>query len=155
MAKKAKTGAGSQLQVGDGASPEVFTKLGQIVSIKKSGEKIASEKVTNQDSDVDSNGLVTEELLPTIRSGGTVDVTLNFDPKDTSQQNLFTIFDGQKHNFKIIGPNDLTASPVVPEFTWTFGAYLLDNPDLDLPIDKQRQLTLKLTIEGASDLVFG
>lgn len=154
MAKKAKSGAGCQLQMGNAASPEVFTKLGQLLTLKKAGKKINLEKVTNQDSDVDANGLIYEEFMATIVSGGSVDYTLNFDPKDTTQRALLAAFDGQQHNFKIVGPNDSLASPVAPLFTWAFKAYVSDYPDADLPLDKAMTLSGKLTITGSDTLTY-
>lgn len=154
LASKAKTGYGASLQVGNAASPEVYTKLAQVLSLKRSGKKQNQEKVTNQDSSADSAGLVYEEIIGTIVTGGTIDVTINFVSTDTTHRNMLALFDGKSHNFKLCGPNDPSSSPVVPYFTFAFSACLFDYPDIDLPLDKAMQLTIKLTIISADTLTY-
>ena len=154
LAIKARSGAGSGLFVGDGASPENFLKLAQVLTLKRSGKKQAQEKVTNQDSPMDVNGIIWEEILGTIASGGTIDATINLVPQDKSQQNLFNLFNGDAYDWQLQGPPDLSLSPVVPKFTWSFSAVLFDFPDIDLPVDKAMTCTVKLTVVGPDSLVF-
>jgi hypothetical protein len=149
LAVKAKSGAGSQLLQGNGASPEVFTKLAQLTQFKKSGEKQASEKTTNQDSSTDTHGRIYEELLGTIVTGGTIDCTVNYVPGDATHRSLLAAVDGAGHNFKICGPNDPLSSPLVPLFTIAFSGVLLDTPDLELAVDKAMSLTIKISVISA------
>lgn len=151
---KAKAGAGSGLYYGDGASPEVFHKLAQLLTLKKTGKKLNTEKVTNQDSPSDSNGLIYEEIIGTIAAGGTVDATLNAVWTDASQQALLALFDNQAHDFQIRAPQDKNASPVAPLASIAFSAMMLDYPDMDFPLDKAMTLTVKLTIIGPDTITF-
>ena len=152
---KAKAGYGAGLWYGDGASPEVFTKLAQILTLKKSGEKQASEKVTNQDSPMDAAGRVCEELIGTILTGGTVDVTMNLVPTDTTQQKLYAhtgggLNDGQPHDFELrwYDPTIDPAQSGTPGVRVQFTGYLFDIPDMDFPIDKAQTISCKFTITG-------
>lgn len=144
---QAKTGYGAKLYYGSPMLP-----FAEILTLKKSGEKQANEKVTNQDSPVDTAGRVREELLGTIVSGGTVDMTLNAIWTNTTHRDLFDhtgtgLNDGKPHAFEIRGPVDPLA-PDTPLVTIAFDAILFDIPDIDLPLDKQMMLTVKLTITG-------
>jgi hypothetical protein len=152
MAPKAKSGYGAGLWYG---SP--MTKLAQILTCKKSGEKQASEKVTNQDSPMDTAGRVREELIGTIVTGGTVDVTMNMLETDATHQDLFSnsgLNDGQAHSFELRW-YDMTVDPTqssTPAFSVEFEAIMFDIPDIDFPLDKAKVLTTKFTVVG--DVVY-
>jgi hypothetical protein len=148
LAIRARAGAGASLLIGDGASPETFLRLAQVLTLKHTGKKLATEKTTNQDSSQDNLGNIWEELIGTIATGGTIDVTLNFVPTDTSQRALMNLWDGKAHNIQLNTPLDKTVSPAVPLASWLFPACLFDFPDIDLPLEKAMTLTLKLTLVG-------
>ena len=99
-----RSGAGASLLIGQGNSPETFLRLAQVVSLKHTGKKLATEKTTNQDSSQDNLGNIWEELIGTIATGGTIDVTLNFVPNDTSQRALMALWDGKAHNVQLCTP---------------------------------------------------
>jgi hypothetical protein len=120
---------------------------------KWAGMKQATEKVTNQDSDIDANGMIYQELIGTITDPGTVDVTINWVPADTSHQLLLSLFDNQVHNWQIRGPIVLGSSPLERKFTFRFAAQMFDRPDVDLPLEKQMTLTLKLQLIGEPEPV--
>lgn len=152
---KAKAGYGAGLWYGNGGSPETFTKIAQIMTTKKSGEKQANEKVTNQDSPMDAAGRVREELIGTIVTGGTVDITANFLETDATHQALFAssdggLNDGQPHDYELRW-YDMTIDPAqsgTPGLRVAFTGYLFDIPDIDLPIDKAKTISCKFTITG-------
>ena len=147
---KARAGAGSSLKIGNGGSPETFTAIGQILpTLKWTGAKIKTADTTNQDSSTDSNNLIWEEMIPTIVSGGTVDLDVNYVPSDTAQRALMAAFDGKPHNFQLATPSDSTSSPQVPYAMFAFSGYIFDRPDIDLPLDKQMKLTIKISVVGA------
>ena len=156
---KAKAGYGAGLWYGNAASPEIFTKLAQILTLKKAGEKQASEKVTNQDSVMDSAGRVREELIGTIVTGGTVDVTMNLVESDTTHMALFAhtgggLNDGQPHDFELRW-YDMTidsAQSGTPGLRVQFSGILFDIPDIDLPLDKVKTISCKFTITG--DIIY-
>jgi len=149
---KAKAGAGSSLWIETVSSPQTFSKVGQVLPpLKWSGAKIKTADTTNQDSSTDANGIIWEEMIPTIASGGTVDLQVNAVWTDPAQRAFFPAFDGQPHNFELRTPDDPDSSPRVPFATFPFSGYLFDRPDIDLPLDKQMTLTIKITVVGAPD----
>jgi hypothetical protein len=146
---RAKTGAGCALYQGDGGSPENFNKLAQILTLKWSSMKQASEKVTNQDSQTDQYNNVYQELLGTIVDPGMIELTLNWVPGDATHQLLLShACDGAVHDFQIRGPVNIGSSPSTRMFTFRFSAQLFDRPDIDLPLDKAMTLTVKLQLIG-------
>ena len=146
---KARAGAGSSLSIGNGGSPETFTPIGQILpTLKWSGAKIKTADTTNQDSLADGNSLIWEEMIPTIVSGGTVDLEVNYVPADVAQRALLAAFDGKPHNFVLATPLDPASSPKVPFASFGFSGYLFDRPDIDLPLDKQMKLSIKIAVVG-------
>ena len=140
--------------MGNGASPENFAKLAQLLTNKWSGAKQSTEKTTNQDSDMDENGIIYQELIGTIADPGTLDITANWVPDDTSQQTLLGRFDNQVHNYQVRGPVDLTTSPLTRKFTFRFAASMFESPSFELSVDKTMVLTSKLQLIGESSLTY-
>lgn len=64
-------GAGSQFMLGDGASPEVFTKVAEVLRVGSIGQTAAEIDVTNLDS-------VAKEYIAALPDGETVDIQMNF-----------------------------------------------------------------------------
>lgn len=89
-------GVGTLLQVGDGASPEVFTTLSEVTSL--SGPSIAAEEieVTNMDS---PNGF--KEYITGLKDGGTVDFDCNWIKSTSQTQIRDDITAGTTRNYKI------------------------------------------------------
>lgn len=150
---RASTGAGSALYRGDGASPENFNngRIAQVLTIKDSGMKQATEKVTNMDSDINANGQIFQELIGTVVDPGTYDLTLNWVPADTSQQSLLDCFDNKVHNWQIRGPINIGSSPLTRKFTSRFAATMFESASKDLTVDKAMVLTVKLQVIGQPD----
>ena len=147
MSSKAKLGVRTQLKIGDGASPEVFTTIAEILTLKFSGKKVDLVKVSNQDSSADANGQYFHEYITGFADGGTCDFTANFIPNDTSQDSFFNKLDGKPHNFKIVLPNNPTSSPLTTYGTYAFAGYIIED-SLDFPIDKQMTKSGKIQITG-------
>jgi hypothetical protein len=148
MASKAKAGTGTKLKLGDGASPEVFTTVAEITSLKMAGRTVKTDDVTNMDSPTDSNGLLYEEFIATVASSGGVDFTYNFTPNDTAQQAVRTAFDGKLHNFQIVTVIDKTGSSPLTKWTFSFAAIVEMVDGVDFPVDKKVSGTGKLKISG-------
>lgn len=64
-------GAGSQFMLGDGASPEVFTKVAEVLRVSSIGQTAAEIDVTNLDS-------VAKEYIAALPDGETVEIQMNF-----------------------------------------------------------------------------
>lgn len=132
---RAFAGQGSQLQLGNGGSPEVFTTVAEITKIQRSGSKMDIVDVTN----MDSVGAYREKLA-TLLDGGEISFEANYIPADATQQALQTQFDNRSlSDWQIVLPNTLG--------TWAFKAYSTSS-DFDLSVDKASTFTGKLTITG-------
>jgi predicted secreted protein len=133
---QAFAGRGSQLQRGNGASPQVYTPIAELKKITRSGSKADMADVTNMESGA------YREVLPTLLTPGEISFEGNYIPADATQQQMQSDFNNQtKASWQIVLPNSLG--------TWTFEAYVtaLDIPDLQ--VDKEASITGKLTITGA------
>jgi predicted secreted protein len=143
MANKAFAGRSSSLERGDGASPEVFTKILQMKKISPTGSKADLVDVTNMDSGV------YHEFLPTLLDSGEIAFEGQFVADDTSQANLLADFHGQVlHNWKIVLPG----SP--PLGHWDFEAYVV-SADFDIEVAKEVTMTGKLKITRAFNYTSG
>ena len=72
MATQAISSHGTKLKVGDGADPEVFATIAEVVDITGPGQTLNTEDVTNHDS----GGW--REVIPTILEGGEVTFDVNY-----------------------------------------------------------------------------
>ena len=80
---KAFQGIGTKLQRGDGAGPEVFTTIAEMVKVQQSGSKADIVDVTNLDS---PNAY--KEKLVTILDAGQIAFDGNMVADDATQQNV-------------------------------------------------------------------
>jgi predicted secreted protein len=132
---QAFAGQGTQLQRGDGASPENFTTIAEITKIQRSGSKMDLVDVTN----MDSIGAYREKLA-TLLDGGQVSFDANYVPAAASQQSLQADFDGRVlSSWKIILPGG--------RGTFSFKAYST-SADFDVSVDKASTFSGKLEITG-------
>ena len=73
----ATLGAGAQFMRGDGASPEVFTKIGEIIDLPQIGEAGNTVQVTNHDSP-SIGGIIRHEYIGGIMDPSEVAFKANF-----------------------------------------------------------------------------
>jgi len=71
MATNAILGAGSSLKLGDGASPEVFTKVAEVLRVGAIGQSAAEIDVTSLDS-------TAKEYIAALPDVETVSISMNF-----------------------------------------------------------------------------
>jgi hypothetical protein len=71
MATNAILGAGSSLKLGDAGSPEVFTKIAEVLRVGAIGQTAAEIDVTSLDS-------TAKEYIAALPDGETVSITMNF-----------------------------------------------------------------------------
>lgn len=94
---------GAQMKMGDGASPEVFTKIAQCRDIGGPSESVATIPLTNHDS----GGR--KEIIAGLYDGGTVDFDVVWN-EDVSQTAVRTAFQaGTKKNFQLVSQDGETA----------------------------------------------
>lgn len=117
MAGLGRWAFGTLLQMGDGASPEVFTTLAEVKDISGPDISLDTEDITPHDA---VGGW--EEFIPTILRSGEVTFDLNFVPSSTqhgdSAGGLINILKNRtKTNFKLV-------LPTTPTYSWAFAAYV-------------------------------
>jgi predicted secreted protein len=128
-------GQGTQMEVGDGGSPETFTTIAEITKIQGTGAKTDIIDLTN----MDSTGAYREKLA-TLLDAGEINFDANFIPSNVTQQGLQAKFDARtKSNWKIVLPG--------VRGTWSFAAFI-GSIDFDVTVDKQVVLSGKLIISG-------
>ena len=98
MATDAAIGYGASFKRGDGASPEVFTALGEVTAIN--GFELSKDTV---DATHMGSPDRYREFISGLRDGGEVSVELNFVPDGTAITNAFTDFDADvARNYQIV-----------------------------------------------------
>jgi hypothetical protein len=107
-------GSQTQLKLGDGASPEVFTTIGYITTIGPLAQKKDLIEVTHMQS-------TAKEFLGGLSEGQEIEITCNYDPTNTQQVALIaaaaTITAAK--NFKYVLP------PSAGSLTSSFAALVL------------------------------
>jgi predicted secreted protein len=129
---------GSVLQVGDGASPEVFTAVAEITELKPPNMSRDNIEVTTHSS---SDGY--REFIPGLRDGGEVSGVANWLPTNATHDEdtgiLETFNDDELHNWRIVLPDTLA--------TISFAGFLTAF-EPDLPLDGQGKLSFTIKISG-------
>jgi len=129
---------GSKFQVGDGATPEVFTTVAEIIDV--GGPKLERDSIemTNQDST-----LGWREFIPGLRDGGEVTFNCNWLPTNATQDSstgvLSDFNDNVNHNCKIILPDTTT--------TLSFAAHVTGITP-DLPLEDRGTLDITVKVSG-------
>jgi len=143
---KATSGIGTLFQRGNGASPEVFTTLAEVLSITGPDEELETHDVTNMSSPTATGYTgIYREFIGTLLKGGTVSFDLNYLPNDTTQNALHTdMLDVVRRDFQIVLPNDPLSSPLGSFGTLSFTGFVT-KMGKEFPIDKQ--MTIKVTIQ--------
>ena len=110
---------GTLLQVGDGASPEVFTTIAEVGTIQGPGLDSDQIDVTNHTS-------VNEyrEYIQGLKEPGELSFTINFVPDDATHDNatgLVSFYeDGLKRNFQMVFPTTPPVPWLLPGFLKSF-----------------------------------
>lgn len=124
---------------GDGASPEVFTTIGQITSMTPVGQTRGLIDVTNLAS-------TAREYKKQIKDGQEMNLVIQYDPDDTGHSGLRTDNDAEvARNYRIT----LTDSPAQ---TITFAALVINWSITNIAVDGV--YTLEVTLKPTADLTF-
>lgn len=122
-------------------TPTVYDKtIGEVIVIKRSGQKKETDDATNMASPSNYR-----EYISTLKDGGEVDVEYNFVPADAGQLALSSWFEGvltggEALPVKITLPNTMGA--------FTFTALCLEYGNFQFPADKKATGSVKLKITG-------
>jgi len=133
-------GIGTQLQLGDGEGPEVFTTVAEVQSINGPSLSTNAVEVTNMDSPDKYM-----EFIPGLRDAGEISFEINYlfdnatHGKDTGILQDFDDAETKVRNWKIIFPD--TGST-----TWDFSGFVTEFTMNDPVEDKiTASLTIKIT----------
>jgi predicted secreted protein len=138
------SGYGTLFQVGDAATPEVFTTIAEIKSISGPSLSLDTADATNMAS---TGGW--REVIPTILNGGDITLEVNYDPADaTLGAGSGGLIDDMENktlrNFKLVMSDSGTT-------TWTFAGYVTAfSPDFSF--DDVVTASITVTISGQPTL---
>ncbi len=134
---------GSTLQLGDGATPEVFTSIAEIVELTPPQMSRDEIDVTSHSS---SDGY--REFIGGLRDGGEVPFKANWLPSNATHDGTTGVLaqfnSNSNKNWKIVLPNDTGIDIRFVGFVKEF------NPDL--PIEEQGQLEGTIKVSGKPTL---
>lgn len=131
---------GTQLQRGDGATPEVFTPLANVADITPPGIERETYDVTAHDSPE-----AWREFIGGLKDGGEVEIEVNYDPRE--HDNLIADFaDSAPRNYKIVWPGTLG--------NWAFAA-ILTNFEPEAPHDDKLAASLTFKVSGKPVITTG
>ena len=112
----AAIGYGSEFAIGDGADPEVFTKVAEVTAITPPGMTRDAEEVTHLESPNEY-----KEFVAALFDTGDVSITFNFVP--SASDTIFTAMHAEEGNYQITFPNGIRM-----QFTGFFTGY--ETPEL-------------------------
>jgi predicted secreted protein len=143
MTTAVKTGFGVEFAVGDAASPEVFTKVAEVLSVGGPSLSRDTPEATHTDSTAGY-----KEFIAGMKDGGEVTVTMNFLPADATQKLsgglLGDFATDTLINYKITFPSS-------PTVAWTF-AGLMTGFEPDVPIDDRMTASVSFKVSGQPTL---
>ena len=129
-------GSGATLQLGSGASPQVYTTIAEVLRVGPIGSSNPEVDVTNLDS-------TAKEYIAGLADGNTVEFEMNWVAGNTQQQSLRTSqASGSTVNMKMVWP-------VSPETTAVFDLVLLDFSMGDTTPEAQVTATVSGRISGS------
>lgn len=127
---------GTQLQYGDGGSPEVFTSITALQDIEIPAGTADKIDVTTQDS---TGGF--KEYLQGLKDAGSFKVTCVYDPADLTHLAMNALYaSGDWTNWKAILPTS-------PTHDITFTGYVA-GADLKAPVDKEISMEYEIMVTG-------
>lgn len=133
---QAKTAVGTQVKRGDGGSPETFTKIGEVRSVKGPTQDVNVIDVSNFDS---AGGY--EEYAIGLKKAGSLSCVANLVPQDTVYKALKVDYEARRiGNYQLILPD---ASSTTGSFTG-FIAKL----DHTLDVKSVMEVTIDIQITG-------
>lgn len=134
MATSARSSHGTLLKIGDGAGPEVFTTIAEVLDISGPGTTLNTEDATNHDS----GGW--REPVATILEGGEVTFDINYYKASTQTKLRTDQANRTKRNFQMVIPL------VAPE-TLSFAAYVT-NFEYAAPVEGIFRASVTLMVTG-------
>jgi predicted secreted protein len=123
---------------GVGGTPTYDKTIGEVVSIKKTGQKMSTDDATHLGSP--SNY---KELIAGLKEGGTVALEYNFVPGDAGQVAVAVAFEAGE-----LLPFQIAIGDAGAEGTLTFNALITEYGNYQFQTGKKASDSLQLTISG-------
>lgn len=140
MASSAFWAYGSDFKMGNGATPEVFTAVAEVIDIDGPSMTRDSIEVTSQDS---TSGW--REFISGWRDGDSLTVTANWLPTNATHDGTTGMFehftDNENHNYQIVLPTAIG-------LTIGFAGHITGFP-VNLPLEEQAQVEFEIKVSGA------
>lgn len=130
MTSKAKAGIGTQLLVGDGASPEAFTAIAEI-------RNIGGPQITNPQQDATTLESSAKEFISALAEPGTVPFELLWINTAQQQQIFDDVAAGTQRSYRITLPT----SPVT---TFNFAAQI---SEFSLNVEPESPIAASITLQ--------
>lgn len=138
-ATKAKSSKGAKLEVGNGATPEVFTAVAEVKSI-------SGVEVSGDSTDATHLGSEVDESIPGRVKPGEVSCEANWVDDDTTQDAILDdLQDGTPHNFRVVNADGKGYG--FPGFATGFG--------VKMAVGEVQSLSFKVKISGKLTKVTG
>ena len=103
-------GAGATLAVGDGASPESFTTIAEVIEVTGPDQQ-------NEEIETTNLGSTAKEFIAGLKDNGTCQFQAHFAPSNTQHQQLFSdAADATARNYRLTWSDGNSPSPYV-QFT--------------------------------------
>lgn len=137
MATVAALGSQTLFQIGNAASPEVFTTMGEVVSLGAIGQRNDLVEVTHMLS-------TAKEFIGGLPDGLELDVVCNYIPSNTQQTTAYNkVAAGTVANFRWRMPSGLGS------LTFTFSALVIGWTVGPITPNEAYQITFSLKISGS------
>lgn len=137
---QANAGYGIKFYIGDGGSPETFTKVGETESVTPPDVNLGVADATHMESDD-----AFMEDIPTMLSSGEATIGLNFLPTDPTQALLAAAqYDRRTTNFRMVLPSGTQRFEFAGHITKIGRA---------LPKDDRMSMTVTIKATGKTALV--
>jgi hypothetical protein len=131
----ARSAQGIMLLAGDGASPEIFTAVGELVSLKPPA-------LSRNEIDVTAHNVPRDAKILGIFRQGQVSGMINYVPTDPTHQLMLSDLNANtKRNWRITYPPDAVEHDTFPARVQLFEVQ-------DAPVDAALQAAFALTIDG-------
>lgn len=134
---------GALLQRGDGASPEAFTTVSEVLSISGPTLKADLIDVTNH-----SSPSRFREYIQGLKDGGELTFDINYQPNNATHNNATGVLGdwntGVQRNYRL-------RFPVTPAVDWTVRV-IVTNFETGLPVDAQIKASVTLKVVTAPTL---
>lgn len=134
MATEAKIGMGSRFEIGNGADPEVFTQLAEVINI--------TPPAMSRDA-IDATHMLSPEMwrefIPGLKDGGEVSVEMNFIPGGAGESQIMqNLAADETRTYRITFPNGVA---------WEFAAFVTGF-EPDTPHDDKMSATATFKVSG-------